>query len=69
MLVKRHKRRREIAELLQALVDKHPTGTIYVAWDNANTHEDDEVEGVVRGAAGRLVLLYSTSLQPVAEPD
>jgi len=36
----------------------HPTGTIYFAWDNASTHEDDEVEGVVRGAAGRLVLLY-----------
>jgi len=28
VLVKRHKRRQEIAELLQALVDKHPTGTI-----------------------------------------
>ena len=58
VLIKPHKRHREIAELLQALVDKHPTGTIYVAWDNANTHEDDEVEAVVRGAAGRLVLLY-----------
>jgi putative transposase len=30
---------------------------VYVAWDNANTHEDDEVEEVVRAAAGRLVLL------------
>jgi hypothetical protein len=62
VLLRRHKRRQEIAELLQALVDKHPTGTIYVAWDNACTHEDDEVEMVVRAAAGRLVLLYSTSL-------
>jgi DDE superfamily endonuclease len=49
---------RRIAELLQAVVDKHPTGTLYVAWDNADTHEDDEVEEVVRAAAGRLVLLY-----------
>jgi hypothetical protein len=57
VLFRLHKRRREIAEVLQALLDKHPTGTIYVAWDNATTHEDDEVEAVVRGAAGRLVLL------------
>ena len=42
----RRKRRQEIAQLLQALVEKHPTGTIYVAWDNADTHEDDEVEAV-----------------------
>ena len=68
VLLRRHKRRREIAELLQALVDKHPTGTIYVAWDNANTHEDDEVEAVVRGAAGRLVLLYLPSYSPWLNP-
>lgn len=68
VLVKRHKRRREIAELLQALVDKHPKETIYVAWDNANTHEDDEVEAVVRGAAGRLVLLYLPTYSPWLNP-
>jgi transposase len=68
VLVRRHKRRREIAELLQALVDKHPTGTIYVAWDNANTHEDDEVEAVARGAAGRLVLLYLPTYSPWLNP-
>jgi transposase len=68
VLLRRHKRRREIAELLQALVDKHPTGTIYVAWDNANTHEDDEVEAVVRGAAGRLVLLYLPTYSPWLNP-
>ncbi len=54
----RRKRRQEIAQLLEALVGKHPTGTISVAWDNADTHQDDEVEAVVRAAAGRLVLLY-----------
>jgi len=65
----RHKRRKEIAQLLEALLEKHPTGTVYVAWDNANTHEDDEVEEVVRAAAGRLVLLslptYSPWLNPI----
>lgn len=68
VLFKRRKRRREVAELLQALVDKHPTGTIYVAWDNADTHQDDEVEAVVRGAAGRLVLLYLPTYSPWLNP-
>ena len=67
-LFRRRKRRREVAELLQALVDKHPTGTIYVTWDNAGTHEDDEVEAVVRGAAGRLVLLYLPTYSPWLNP-
>ena len=58
VLFQRGTRRQEIAPLLEALVQKHPTGTISVAWDNADTHEDDEVEAVVRAAAGRLVLLY-----------
>lgn len=63
-----HKRRKEIAQLLEALVEKRPTGTIYVAWDNANTHEDDEVEAVVRAAAGRLVLLYLPTSSPWLNP-
>ena len=64
----RHKRRKEIAQLLEALLEKHPTGTVSVAWDNANTHEDDEVEEVVRGAAGRLVLLYLPTYSPWLNP-
>jgi putative transposase len=64
----RRKRRQEIAQLLEALVAKHPTGTIYVAWDNAATHEDDEVEDVVRAAAGRLVLLYLPTYSPWLNP-
>ena len=55
VLFRLHKRRREIAAFLQALLDKHPTGTIAVAWDNASRHEDEEIEDVVRAAAGRLV--------------
>lgn len=64
----RRKRRKEIAQLLEALVEKHPTGTIYVAWDNADTHQDDEVEAVVRAAAGRLVLLYLPTYSPWLNP-
>jgi transposase len=65
---RRRKRRKEIARLLEALLEKHPTGTIYVAWDNASTHEDDEVEDVVRAAAGRLVLLYLPTYSPWLNP-
>jgi putative transposase len=68
VLLRRHKRRRETAELLNALLTKHPTETIYVAWDNASTHEDDEVEAVVRSAAGRLVLLYLPTYSPWLNP-
>src|SRR5918999_831106 len=68
VLFRRRKRRREIAELLQALVDKHPTETVYVAWDNADTHQDAEVDAVVRGAAGRLVLLYLPTYSPWLNP-
>ena len=68
VLIRKRKRRREIAEFLQALVDKHPSGTIYVAWDNASSHEDDEVEAVVRAAAGRLVLLYLPTYSPWLNP-
>ena len=68
VIIRRRKRRKEAAELLQLLVDKHPTGTIYVAWDNASTHEDDEVEAVVRAAADRLVLLYLPTYSPWLNP-
>ena len=68
VLFRRHKRRREIAELLQALLQKHPTQTVSVAWDNAGTHMDAEVEAVVRGAAGRLVLLYLPTYSPWLNP-
>jgi hypothetical protein len=58
----------ETAELLEALLEKHPTGTVYVAWDNSNTHEDDEVETLLRGAAGCLVLLYLPTYSPWLNP-
>jgi putative transposase len=68
VLTRRRKRRREIAELLQALVDKHPRERVYVAWDNSGTHRDDEVEAVLRSAAGRLVLLYLPTYSPWLNP-
>jgi putative transposase len=68
VLFERRKRRKEIARLLEALVENHPTGTVYVAWDNADTHQDDEVEAVVRAAAGRLVLLYLPTYSPWLNP-
>jgi putative transposase len=57
-----------VAELLEALVEKHPDDTIYVTWDNASTHQDDEIEAVVRAAAGRLVLLYLPTYSPWLNP-
>jgi transposase len=39
-----------------------------VAWDNSNTHEDEEIEAVLRGAAGRLVLLYLPTYSPWLNP-
>lgn len=71
VMIRRRKRRLEVlevAELLRTLLDKHPTGTIYVAGDNASTHQDDEVEAVVRAAAGRLVLLYLPTYSPWLNP-
>ena len=64
VIIRWRKRRLEVAELLQALVYKHLTGTIYVAWDKASTHQNDEVEVVVRAVAGRLVLLYLPTYSP-----
>ena len=69
VIFRRRKRRCEVAELLNALLDKHPTGTIFVTWDNSNTHEDDEIEEVVRAAAGRLVLLYLPTYSPWLNPS
>ena len=68
VIIRRRKRRKEVAELLEALLEKHPQETIYVAWDNASTHQDEEIESVVRGAAGRLILLYLPTYSPWLNP-
>lgn len=68
VLIRKRKRRSEIAEFLQTLLGKHLDQIVYVAWDNFTAHEDDEVEAVVRGAAGRLVLLYLPTYSPWLNP-
>lgn len=68
VIFRQRKRRREVAELLEALLEKHPHETVYVAWDNSNTHQDNEVEAVVRAAAGRLILLYLPTYSPWLNP-
>ena len=55
--LEKRKKREQIANLLEDLLDKHTNETVYVAWDNADTHSGGKVEEVVRAAAGRLVLL------------
>jgi putative transposase len=68
VLVRRRKRRREIAELLQALVDKHPHERVYVAWDNSGRTRTTEVEAVRARGGGRLVLLYLPTYSPWLNP-
>jgi len=63
-----HKRRRDIAELLDTILVVLSTGTIDLAWDNVTTHEDKEVEAEVRGTAGRLVLLDLPTYTPWLHP-
>lgn len=68
LLIRKRKRRLEVAEFLQTLLDKHPDQIIYVAWDNYICHQDNEIEAVVRGAAGRLILLYLPTYSPWLNP-
>lgn len=68
VIFRRRKRRPQIAEFLQHLLNAHPQETIYVTWDNVNTHQDDEVEAIVRSAAGRLVLMYLPTYSPWLNP-
>lgn len=68
VIFRQRKRRQEVAQLLQAILDRHPHDTVYVAWDNSSTHEDNEVEAVVRAAAGRLILLYLPTYSPWLNP-
>lgn len=53
---------------MEELLEKHPKETVYVAWDNADTHSGGEVEEVVRAAAGRLHLLYLPTYSPWLNP-
>jgi transposase len=68
VMIQKRKKREQIAQLLEKLVEKHPTQTIYVAWDNADTHSGGKVEEVLRAAAGRLILLYLPTYSPWLNP-
>lgn len=68
VIFRRRKRRPQIAEFLRSLLDRHPRQTIYVAWDNVNTHQDDEIEALVRASAGRLILMYLPTYSPWLNP-
>lgn len=68
VIFRKRKRRKQIAEFLTLLLDKHPHETVYVAWDNVNTHMDEEIEAILRGAAGNLVLLYLPTYSPWLNP-
>ena len=68
MRIEKRKKREQIAQLLEQLLDKHPQQTVYVAWDNADIHIGGKVEEVVRAAAGRLVLRYLPTYSPWHNP-
>jgi putative transposase len=68
VLTQKHKKREQIALLLEQLLDQHPKQIVYVAWDNVYTHSGGKVEEVVRAAAGRLVLLYLPTYSPWLNP-
>jgi len=59
---------KEVAELLQALLEKHPQEITYIARDNDVFHQADEVDVVVWVATGRLVLLYLPTYNPELNP-
>lgn len=66
--LEKRKKREQIAKLLEELLEKHPNETVYVAWDNADTHSGGKVEEVVRAEAGRLNLLYLPTYSPWLNP-
>ena len=69
MITRKNKRKGDIVAMVHALVDHHPTGRIYLTWDNAYTHFGGEIETIRKEAQGRLILLnlptYSPWLNPI----
>jgi putative transposase len=68
VITRKRKTREQIAQLLELLLLQHPVQTIYLAWDNADTHSGGQVDQIVRSAAGRLVLLYLPTYSPWLNP-
>ena len=46
------------------MVDRYATGTIDIAWADADRHADAEIEAIVRASAEYLVSLYSPADNP-----
>lgn len=68
MITREHKCRVDVAIFLRALLAHHETGTIYLTWDNCNTHFDKEIDAILKEANGRLVLLYLPTYSPWLNP-
>ncbi len=68
MLTRYHKKKADIAAMLRAVVAHHRTGSIYLVLDNSPTHFDDDIDGVLKEAHGRLVLLYLPTYSPWLNP-
>jgi transposase len=68
MITSLHKKKADIAKMLEALITKHETGTIYLTLDNSPTHFDDEIDAVIRMANGRLIVLYLPTYSPWLNP-
>jgi transposase len=65
VITRKHKRRQEVAELLEALHQRHKDGRIYVAWDNAVR---TRMKKSRRSADGRLILLSLPTYGPWLDP-
>jgi transposase len=68
MLTRDRKQKDDVAYLLRALLNKHPTGTIYLTWDNATTHFGGAIDTILKDADGRLVLMYLPTYSPWLNP-
>ena len=68
VLFRYHKRRHDILQLLQNLLEKHPVGRIFLVWDNVSTHWGSLIEDFLAFAEGRLILLYLPTYSPWLNP-
>jgi putative transposase len=66
--IRRRKRRREAAERLEALPEKHPVGAVAGTRDDATPHEDEDIAAGRRATAGRRALRYRPASGPWSYP-
>ena len=68
MITREHKRKVDVAVFLRALLARHDTGIIYLAWDNCYTHFGGDIDTILKEANGRLVFLYLPTYSPWLNP-